>query len=97
MKILYIHGLSSSGSSGTAERLRRLLPQDTILSSDLPVEHTFALYGTDDDTVNCQKEYEEHYTQWDTFPVGHRLTEDTIREYLLPVIERQRCALGARV
>ncbi len=38
MRILYIHGLSSSGSSGTAERLRRYLPDDTIFSPDLPVE-----------------------------------------------------------
>ena len=38
MKILYIHGLSSSGNSGTAEHLRRLLPNDTIFSPDLPIE-----------------------------------------------------------
>ena len=37
-KILYIHGLSSSGSSGTAERLRKFLPGDTIFSPDLPIE-----------------------------------------------------------
>lgn len=43
MKILYIHGLSSSGNSGTAERLRRLLPDDIIFSPDLPVEPLEAL------------------------------------------------------
>ena len=43
MKILYIHGLSSSGNSGTSERLRRLLPKDTIISPDLPVEPFEAL------------------------------------------------------
>ena len=43
MKILYIHGLSSSGNSGTAEHLRRLLPNDTIFSPDLPIEPMVAL------------------------------------------------------
>ena len=43
MKILYIHGLSSSGSSGTADRLRRFLPDDTIFSPDLPTEPQEAL------------------------------------------------------
>ena len=35
MKILYIHGLSSSGASNTAETLRRLLPGVTVISPDL--------------------------------------------------------------
>ncbi len=43
MKILYIHGLSSSGSSGTADRLRRYLPDDMVFSPDLPVEPQEAL------------------------------------------------------
>ncbi len=43
MKILYIHGLSSSGNSGTAACLRRLLPDDTIISPDLPIEPMEAL------------------------------------------------------
>ncbi len=43
IKILYIHGLSSSGSSGTADRLRRFLPDDIIISPDLPIEPQEAL------------------------------------------------------
>lgn len=43
LRILYIHGLSSSGSSGTAEKLRRYLPEDVIFSPDLPVEPQEAL------------------------------------------------------
>ena len=43
MKILYIHGLSSSGSSGTPQRLRKYLPNDTIISPDLPVNPQDAL------------------------------------------------------
>lgn len=188
MKILYIHGLSSSGNSGTAERLRRLLPDDIIFSPDLPIEplealemlkrfvteegidlvigtsmggmfaqkirgvrkilvnpsfhvsqsmrrklgvnkffserqdgiseyeitpelcdryerleqaqglsysdkerdNTIALFGTEDDMVNCREEYCEHYTKYSLFPGGHRLTEDMIRDYVIPIIEKQR-------
>ena len=43
LKILYIHGLSSSGSSGTAELLRRYLPDDIIFSPDLPINPQEAL------------------------------------------------------
>ncbi len=43
MRILYIHGLSSSGSSGTADRLRKFLPDDVVFSPDLPVEPQEAL------------------------------------------------------
>lgn len=43
MKILYIHGLSSSGSSATAELLREYLPDDMIFSPDLPVDPHEAL------------------------------------------------------
>ena len=43
MKILYIHGLSSSGSSGTPKRLRTYLPNDTIISPDLPINPQDAL------------------------------------------------------
>ena len=38
MKILYIHGLSSSGASNTAETLRQLLPGVTVISPDLPTD-----------------------------------------------------------
>ncbi len=36
-KLLYIHGLSSSGMSETAYTLRKLLPEYEVLSPDLPV------------------------------------------------------------
>ena len=38
MKILYVHGLSSSGMSRTAATLRHLLPEATVFSPDLPVD-----------------------------------------------------------
>ncbi len=43
MKILYIQGLSSSGVSGTADTLRKLLPESTVLSPDLPTDPNEAL------------------------------------------------------
>lgn len=43
MKILYIHGLSSSGASDTAESLRYFLQDDTILSPDIPIDPEEAL------------------------------------------------------
>lgn len=42
-KILYIHGFASAGSTGTAERLRILMPRATVLSPDVPVEPSVAL------------------------------------------------------
>lgn len=42
-KILYIHGLSSSGNSNTVNTLRQLLPNDCILAPDLPIEPIEAL------------------------------------------------------
>ena len=42
-KILYIHGLSSSGNSNTVNILRQLLPNDYILAPDLPIEPFEAL------------------------------------------------------
>ncbi len=43
LNITYIHGLNSSGQSGTADRLRRYLPDDAIFLPDLPVEPFKAL------------------------------------------------------
>lgn len=43
MKILYIHGLSSSGASGTPANLRQLLPNDIVISPDLPIDPIKAL------------------------------------------------------
>ena len=37
-KLLYIHGLSSSGNSNTVRTLRRLLPEMEIIAPDIPVE-----------------------------------------------------------
>ena len=188
MNILYIHGLSSSGNSGTAKRLRELLPNDTIFSPDLPINPyeainmlqelckaekidiaigtsmggmfaqklrgykkilvnpafhvsqsmrkkigwnpffsprqdgvtkyeitphlcdsyeqlecnqfdnldddelkiTFALFGTNDNVVNCSEEYNKYYINYYSFDGEHRLNPDNIQNDLLPLIETLR-------
>ncbi len=42
-KIIYFHGFASSGATGTAETLRRLLPEVEVISPDIPVDPTEAL------------------------------------------------------
>ncbi len=43
MNIIYLHGLSSSGNSNTAKRLRELLPDDNIITPDIPIDPKDAL------------------------------------------------------
>lgn len=43
MKILYFHGFASSGATGTAESLRRMLPEVEVISPDIPVDPLEAL------------------------------------------------------
>lgn len=43
MKLIYFHGFGSSGASGTVELLRKLLPDDTIIAPDIPVDPVDAL------------------------------------------------------
>lgn len=43
MKIIYFHGFGSSGATGTAEILRRLMPEAEVISPDIPVDPEEAL------------------------------------------------------
>ena len=43
MKILYLHGFASSGATGTAELLRKLMPEVEVISPDIPVDPVEAL------------------------------------------------------
>ena len=43
MKIIYFHGFASSGATGTAQMLRAMLPEDEVLSPDIPVDPVDAL------------------------------------------------------
>ena len=36
-KILYVHGFSSSGQSGTVVKIREMLPGATVVAPDLPL------------------------------------------------------------
>lgn len=185
LKVLYVHGLSSSGSSSTAQRIRTLLPQAIVYSPDLPIEPneavallrkiadeknidivigtsmggmfaqklrgypkilvnpsfhvsrtmrkrigmnpffserengekeyeiteelcdqyetleigqleeltenemqlTMGVFGSQDGTVDCLEEYKRHYRLFKTFDGGHRLTEENIRQVILPLIK----------
>lgn len=42
-KLLYIHGLSSSGASGTVGNLKQLMPEWEIIAPDLPIQPMEAL------------------------------------------------------
>ena len=42
-RIVYFHGFGSSGASGTADSLRRLLPECEVLAPDIPVDPVEAL------------------------------------------------------
>lgn len=184
MKVLYIHGLSSSGSSNTPQLLRKYMPEAEVISPDLPtdiaeaveflqtlvaeqgvdvvvgtsmggmlaqklrgyrkilvnpafhlsqsmrskigvnqffspradgateytiteqmcqrsyqieqsqfadlpqseIDNTAALFGMQDDVVDCRLEYLEHYTKIHYFNGGHRLDEQTIAQTLVPLI-----------
>lgn len=43
MKIVYLHGFGSSGTSGTVQLLRQLLPEVDIVAPDIPVDPAEAL------------------------------------------------------
>lgn len=43
MKIIYFHGFASSGATGTAETLRKLLPEIEVVAPDIPVDPQEAL------------------------------------------------------
>lgn len=43
MNIVYLHGLSSSGNSNTVNKLRELLPDDNVVTPDIPVQPDKAL------------------------------------------------------
>lgn len=183
--LLYIHGLASSGNSGTAKEIQRRLPKTRVLSPDLPVDpqeayemlcrvideeevdvmvgssmggmfanvlngvakvlvnpsfhvsesmrkrigtmpffserkdgatdfeiteelcdayaklerrqfaffkerdtgETFALFGSDDETVNCKDEYMRYFGDaYETFTGGHRLSPEVIHDKLIPIV-----------
>lgn len=48
---------------------------------------TFALFGDEDNTVNCKDEYKRYFGDaYETFTGGHRLTPDVIHDKLIPIV-----------
>lgn len=185
--IIYLHGLSSSGNSGTGKSLRKLFTNENVLTPDIPVspvealpflkefvsklnpaetilvgtsmggmytqqlsgfkriivnpafhvsntlkknlgktlpfhshredgateflvtedlvrefeemeanqfqvcdpENVMALFGLNDDTVNCKEEYLQHYKDFADFNGVHRLTEENLKEIVAPLIKEK--------
>lgn len=53
-RILYLHGLASSGQSSTPQTLRKMLPDFEVLSPDIPVDPTEALPQLTELCRECQ-------------------------------------------
>ena len=51
---------------------------------------TYALFGDEDELINCQPEYSSYYTNFSKFRGEHRLNEQVIRNILIPLIEELR-------
>lgn len=47
---------------------------------------TFGLFGTDDDVVSCEAEFDKYYARKMIFNGGHRLTDKVIYEYVVEAI-----------
>ncbi len=57
---------------------------------DMNPEGVIGLFGGADEVCDCRDEYREHYSYWSTFPGGHRLNEDVIKNIIIPVINWMR-------
>ena len=47
---------------------------------------TYGLFGTDDDVVSCEEEFDRYYCRKMVFPGGHRLTDGAIHEYVVEAV-----------
>lgn len=47
---------------------------------------TYGLFGTDDDVVSCESEYDGHYRNKMVFVGGHRLTDEAVHDYVVEAI-----------
>lgn len=54
--------------------------------SDKEISITYGLFGTDDDVVSCEAEYDRHYRNKMVFIGGHRLTDEVIHDYVVEAI-----------
>lgn len=49
-------------------------------------ENVQAFFGTADDVVNCKDEYLQHYSKYQDFEGGHRLTPEVTLKLIIPAI-----------
>lgn len=54
--------------------------------SDGEISITYGLFGTDDEVVSCEAEYDGYYRNKMVFIGGHRLTDDVIHDYVVEAI-----------
>ena len=69
------------------EALERMQFEDI---SEKERELTLGLFGAKDDIVNCSEEYRLHYTRYSSFNGGHGLSENDIKNTLLPEIYKNK-------
>lgn len=54
--------------------------------NDREIAITYGLFGTDDDVVSCETEYDGYYRNKMVFIGGHRLTDDAVHDYVVEAI-----------
>lgn len=54
--------------------------------TDREISITYGLFGTKDNVVNCEAEYDRYYRNKMVFVGGHRLTSDVIHDYVVEAI-----------
>jgi predicted esterase YcpF (UPF0227 family) len=94
LNILYIHGLSSSGSSSTAGWLRHFLPDATVYSPDLPVEPGKALNLLKETVVNNQIDIVIGTSMGGMFAQKLRGYKKILVNPAFHVSETMRCRIG---
>lgn len=50
------------------------------------IENTYGLFGTEDDVVDCQKDFDMFYRNKFIFPGGHRLDDESVYNYVVEAI-----------
>lgn len=59
---------------------------DNLTESEIAM--TYGLFGTDDDVVSCEEEFDRYYCRKMVFPGGHRLTDAAIHDYVVEAVLR---------
>lgn len=66
---------------------QKLERRQFAFSHERDTGETFALFGTDDDVINCKEEYEKYFGDaYINVSCGHRLTPEVIKRDLLPIM-----------